>query len=75
MTTTQRMDSYYPCGCSASGGLLPLPASCPVHGDRDRVRAAAPELLAALKIAAELLERNGIRRQEIDAAIAKAEDY
>lgn len=24
----------YPCGCGASGGLLPLPASCPIHGAR-----------------------------------------
>lgn len=37
------------------------------------VRDAAPELLAALKIARELLDRNDIRRPEIDAAIAKAE--
>ena len=35
--------------------------------------AAAPELLAALKIAEELLERNGVTRPEIAAAIAKAE--
>jgi hypothetical protein len=31
------------------------------------------ELLAALKVAKELLERNGIMRVEIDAAIARAE--
>jgi hypothetical protein len=38
-----------------------------------RLIAAAPELLAALKVARELLDRNDIRRPEIDAAIAKAE--
>ena len=41
---------FYPCGCSASGGLLPLPEYCPIHGVRDRVREAAPDLLAALKL-------------------------
>ena len=35
--------------------------------------ASAPDLLAALKVASELLDRNDIRRPEIDAAIAKAE--
>jgi len=39
----------------------------------DRLRTSNAELLAALKLARELLDRNDIRRPEIDAAIAKAE--
>jgi hypothetical protein len=38
-----------------------------------RLIAAAPEMLAALKAAQEILERNGIVRSEVEAAIAKAE--
>ena len=38
-----------------------------------RLIAAAPELLETLKVAREILERNGIARHEIAAAIAKAE--
>ena len=30
----------YPCGCSASGGLLPLPNYCPIHGNRRETLAA-----------------------------------
>ena len=38
-----------------------------------RDREIIAELLAALKVARELLDRNDIRRPEIDAALAKAE--
>jgi hypothetical protein len=39
----------------------------------DRLTTSNAELLAALRVARELLDRNDIRRPEIDAAIAKAE--
>lgn len=38
-----------------------------------RLKAINAELLAALTLARELLDRNDIRRPEIDAVIAKAE--
>jgi hypothetical protein len=41
----------------------------------ERLACYARDLLAALKVAAELLERNGIQRADIDAVIAQAEAH
>jgi hypothetical protein len=56
-------------------GLVALPYSGRAESPYANANliAAAPDLLAALQIAEELLERNGITRPEITAALAKAD--